>query len=149
MSTLWTPDGERPVPRRPDPSPPPPAGQSPAGGAPGAGTGGDEPDDAAMAAHLEGLRQQLATAPVEAVVANHAYGLFELAAVHLSVNPVQLEAARLAIDALGTLVEGLAGRLGDTEPQLSDGLAQLRIAYVQLSRGLAADQRSGIVPGNS
>ena len=78
------------------------------------------------------LRQQLAEAPAEVVVANHCFGLFELAALHLSLNPPRLPQAQLAIDALGALVEGLAGRLGDEEQQLRDGLAQLRMAYVQL-----------------
>jgi hypothetical protein len=38
----------------------------------------------------------------------------------------------LAIDALGALVEGLAGRLGDAEPSLVDALAQIRMAFVQI-----------------
>ena len=46
------------------------------------------------------------------VVANHAYGLFELAALHLSAKPPSLDQARLAVDALGALVEGLGDRLG-------------------------------------
>jgi hypothetical protein len=39
----------------------------------------------------------------------------------------------VAIDALGALVEGMAGRLGDEEQALRDGLGQLRMAFVQLS----------------
>ena len=38
----------------------------------------------------------------------------------------------MAIDALGALVEGLSGRLGADEQQLRDGLAQLRLAFVQI-----------------
>ena len=78
------------------------------------------------------LRQQLADAPAELVVANHCFGLFELAALHLSPQPPRLPQARLAIDALAALVEGLAGRLGSEERQLQDGLASLRLAYVQI-----------------
>jgi hypothetical protein len=66
------------------------------------------------------------------VIANHAFGLFELAALHLSLKPPQLEEAQLAIDALAALTEGMAGRLGEYDAQLRDGLAQLRIAYVQI-----------------
>ena len=51
-------------------------------------------------------------------MANHAYGLFELAAIHLSQQPPSLEPARLAVDAMAALVEGLAGRLGDPEASL-------------------------------
>lgn len=85
-----------------------------------------------MAAQLEELREQLARTPAAMVVANHAFGLFELAALHLSLQPPQLEEARVAIDALAALVEGMAGRLGDNEAQLLDGLAQLRMAFVRI-----------------
>lgn len=81
---------------------------------------------------MDELRQQLAEAPVEVVIANHCFGLFELAALHLSLQPPQLPQARLAIDAMAAVVEGLAGRLGDQEQQLKDALAQLRMAFVQL-----------------
>jgi hypothetical protein len=128
MSTLWTPDGERPVgPAAAEPAPEP----APAG-PPG------EPTDQDTAAEIDELRRQLAETPAEVVIANHAFGLFELAALHLSLQPPQLEPAKLAIDAFGALVEGLEGRLGDFEPQLRDGLAQLRLAFVQIS-GTAPD----------
>src|SRR5437763_3524710 len=118
MSTLWTPDGERPVGReRAEPAPEPPP----------------QAVDPETAAEMEELRQQLADTPAEVVIANHAFGMFELAALHLSLQPPQLEQAKLAIDAFSALVEGLAGRMGEFEPQLRDGLAQLRLAYVQIS----------------
>jgi hypothetical protein len=85
-----------------------------------------------MAAQVAAMRAELANSPVEVVVANHCYGLFELAAVYLSQQPPMLTQARLAIDALGILVTGLEGRLGDAEEQLKDGLSQLRLAYVQI-----------------
>ena len=78
------------------------------------------------------MRAELANSPVEVVVANHCYGLFELAAVYLSQQPPLLDQARLAIDALGSLVTGLEGRLGEAEEPLKDGLSQLRLAYVQI-----------------
>jgi Domain of unknown function (DUF1844) len=81
---------------------------------------------------METLRQQLAETPAELVIANHGFGLFELAALHLSLQPPQLEEARLAIDALGALVEGMEGRLGEQETTLREGLAQLRLAFVQI-----------------
>ncbi len=81
---------------------------------------------------MEDLQAQLAATPAEAVVANHCYGLFELAALHLGRQPPQLDEARLAIDAMGALVEGLAGRLGEHERALGEGLAQLRLAFVQI-----------------
>ncbi len=78
------------------------------------------------------MRAELANSPVEVVVANHCYGLFELAAVYLSQQPPLLAQARVAIDALGSLVTGLEGRLGEAEEPLKDGLSQLRLAYVQI-----------------
>ena len=88
------------------------------------------------------LQDQLAKTPAAVVVANHAFGLFELAALHLSLQPPQLAEAQLAIDALAAVVEGLAGRLGDQEDHLKEGLAQLRIAFVQI-KGAATRPGNG------
>jgi hypothetical protein len=85
-----------------------------------------------MRARMAELREQLACTPAETVIANHAFGLFELAALHLSLAPPQLEEARLAIDALAALVEGLGERLGEASTQLTEGLSQLRLAFVQI-----------------
>lgn len=121
MSSLWTPGGERPVPRDPEPAgSPPPEGPS------------GSPEGDQTREQLDELRDRLASTPAEVVIANHAFGLFELAALHLSLEVPQLDQARLAIDALACLVEGLGPRLGDTGGQLEEGLAQLRLAYVQI-----------------
>jgi len=132
MSTLWTPDGERPI--RRDPPSEPDAGRKATVDPAAHGEAGapSEPDDEAMQAQLQELRDQLARTPAVVVVVNHAFGLFELAALHLSLKPPQLDEARLAIDALGALVDGMPGRLGEHEKELKDGLAQLRIAFVQV-----------------
>ena len=122
MSTIWTPGGERSV-----------------GGDPGeAAAPDDEPmREAELDAKMAELREQLAQAPAALVIANHCFGMFELAALHLSLQPPKLEEAQLAIDALGAVIEGLAGRLGDEEQQLRDGLAQLRLAFVQIKATVA------------
>jgi hypothetical protein len=134
MSTLWTPDGERPVGReRPEPPPEPPP----------------QAVDPETAAEMEELRQQLADTPAEVVIANHAFGMFELAALHLSLQPPQLEQAKLAIDAFAALVEGLTGRMGEFEPQLRDGLAQLRLAYVQISGAASASSTGSDTSGST
>jgi hypothetical protein len=75
------------------------------------------------------------------VVANHAMGLWELAALHLSNSPPNLPQAQLAIDALSALLDGLVGRLGDDEKSLRDGLAEIRLAFVQIHK--AARAREG------
>ena len=100
-----------------------------------------------MAAQLEAMRAELANSPVEVVVANHCYGLFELAAVYLSQQPPLLAQARLAIDALASLVDGLAGRLGEAEDQLKDGLGQLRLAYVQIDGAQRAGAEAASAAG--
>ena len=43
-----------------------------------------------MQQQMLALQQQLAETPASAVVANHCFGLFELAALHLSLAPPQL-----------------------------------------------------------
>jgi hypothetical protein len=89
------------------------------------------------------LRQQLADTPARTVVANHCYGLFELAALHLSLDPPKLDQARLAIDALALLVDGLTSRLGEEETQLREGLTQLRLAFVRMGGTSTADESAG------
>jgi hypothetical protein len=118
---------------------PAPGGEPPDSGDSGYRPGPDDLDDLSpeerqeLAAQLDELRSQLVNTPAEVVVANHAYGLFELAAIHLSQQPPNLVEARLAVDALGAIVGGLAGRLGEAESSLNDALAQIRLTYVQIS----------------
>jgi hypothetical protein len=139
--SLWTPSGEHPVGGTHSPA---------TAGGPGAGNDrpGAEDPDAPDATDVDALRRQLAEAPADVVVANHCYGLFELAAVYLSTAPANLEGARLAIDALGFVVDGLGERLGEAYPSLRDALAQIRLAYVQIA---AAEEQGGTqapAPGN-
>jgi hypothetical protein len=123
MSSLWTPGGEVPVPDdRDDDLDDDVTGEL-----------DDDELEAQVRAEFAEARRRLAEVPAEQVVANHAMGLFELAAIHLSVTPPHLEQSRLAIDALGMLVEGLGDRLGDNAGVLRDALAQIRLAYVQVS----------------
>jgi hypothetical protein len=123
--SLWTPEGEHRVERdepADEPHDDPLAGLSP-----------EEQEQAmAMAAEMNEVRQQLASVPASVVVANHAMGMYELAAIHLSSQPPNFTEAQVAIDAMAAIVEGLKGRLGENEPTLIDALAQLRMAYVQL-----------------
>jgi hypothetical protein len=90
---------------------------------------------------LEDLRNQLQDADPTTVIANHCYGLFELAAVYLSTVPPKLAEAQLSIDALGALVNGLGTRLGVAHEELHDGLASLRLAYVQLHAATAQEHQ--------
>ena len=94
------------------------------------------------------------SAPAEVVVANHAFGLFQLAALHLSQPEPDFVSARLAIDAMGAIVEGLSGRLGSVATDLTEGLAQIRMAFVQMQAARSQpdgtpDAGSGPDPGGS
>jgi len=127
VSSLWTPSGEHePEPRE--------ASQP-------VQEGGPAPDPE-LAEELDQLREQLAATPVADILANHAVGLWQLAIVHLvpeaQATP-RLDEARLAIDAMAALVEGLGVRLGEHEAPLRDALAQLRVAYVQVTEGNVPD----------
>jgi hypothetical protein len=147
MSSLWTPGGERRVPR-PDAPPsaaPPPsgAGAGGTGGRRGPGDAGDASGDdtpdltpeeearmAEAADEIAAVRAQLAAAPPEQVVANHLIGLYELAAIHLGQPTPNLPAARLAIDALGAVLDTCKGRLGEVEATLGAARSQIQMAYV-------------------
>jgi hypothetical protein len=122
VSSIWTPSGEHPT----DPS--------------------DEeelsPEQIAeVEAEMFRARAELASGPVADIVANHAVGLWQLAVLHLTPDPgpdglpapPRLDEAGLAIDAFAALVEGLGARLSPNDEALVDALAQLRLAFVQVS----------------
>ncbi len=154
--SLWTPGGEHEVPREPQPQPAPNTAPSSADAA------GVEIDEAALAemlgipsldelsdeerAQLEEAvirmaetERQLATTPADMVIANHAMGMYELAAIHLRQSPPNLAEASLAIDGLGALLDGLVGRLGENEATLVQARAQLQQAFVAAKGSAAPD----------
>ena len=150
MSTLWTPSGEH---RPEEPEPDPGAGA----GAEFEGSGfdddpssGEEPSPEQIEEMLRS-RAELASVPVTDIIANHAVGLWQLAVLHLMPDPdpeglpapPRLDEARLAIDALGALVEGLGSRLAPHDETLRDALSQLRLAYVQVADGGATTTPDG------
>jgi len=113
MSGLWTPGGAGP-PRQPEPQPEP------------------DPDPAELEAALQEELAAMRNTPAAVVIGNHAIHMFELARIHLTAEPPNFLDAQLAIDAMAAIVEALAGRLGDDERTLADGLAQIRLAFVQI-----------------
>lgn len=156
MSSLWTPGGEHKVPRPDEPGAAQGAPDEPRGGGSPPGAPPSRPprydtaerDGGAVEGEpteeeLRELAQQLAAAPPEDVIANHCYGLFELAALHLSQVPVNVPAARLAIDAMGLLVDGLGARLGAHAATLAEALTQLRLAFVRITDAVAAAAAAG------
>ena len=139
MSTLWTPSGEH--------RPQEPEADDAASGLGDDdfgidGSSGDEPSPQQIEEMLR-ARAELAGVPVTDIIANHAVGLWQLAVLHLMPDPdpeglpapPRLDDARLAIDALGALVDGLGDRLAPHDETLRDALSQLRLAYVQVAGG--------------
>ncbi len=92
-----------------------------------------------MARQLSEARARLLQAPVADVVVNHAIGLYELAAIHLSAEKPDFDQTRLAIDALRAIVDELTGRLGDGEKMLTEALASLQMGFVQRLEESKAD----------
>lgn len=86
---------------------------------------------------LEDTRRRLAEVPAQVVVLNHAMGLYELAAIHLSASPPNLTESALAIDAVACLVEGLGDRLGDDIETLRAALSNIQMAFVQIKQTVA------------
>jgi len=89
--TLWTPDGDHPIPPKTDSAASAPADELT-----------DEQQEQArqMAHEMSEARQQLLEAEVATVLANHALGIYELAALHITAENPDMVEARLAVDAL-------------------------------------------------
>lgn len=144
MSTLWTPHGDH-EPRAGADSDARPGPGAPEGSAPG----GASPSPEEMAQAREALRkarEELLGTPVADIVANHAIGLWQLAILHLGLDAGEeedpaagrepnLPEAKLAVDSMAALVEGVGDRLGEHGEALRGALAQLQLAYVQVSDG--------------
>jgi hypothetical protein len=128
VSSLWTPSGEH----RPDDEPTPEA-------APGPGAGPEispEQVEEFLRFHAE-----ITSIPAVDLVANHAFGLQQLAMMHLMQVPAEdgtvteprLDEAALAIDALSALVDTLGDRLGPHLDELRQSVTDLRLAFVEAS----------------
>lgn len=153
MSTLWTPGGEVPVSR----TPPAAEDSTDSQGAAEQAAPAD-PLEEASSVNLDELspeereraeeairtlaetRERMLAVPASVIVANHAMGLYELAALHLANQPPNFAEAAVSIDALGALLDGMIGRLGEPEATLRDGLDQIRLAFVKLKN--AAPEQS-------
>jgi uncharacterized protein with GYD domain len=137
--TLWTPGGEREIKKTADPNPPSDAQEMPEL------TPEQRQQAEEMAKQLTEAREQILGTGVNEILANHAMGIYELAAIHLTADEPNLEETKLAIDALGHLIEGLDGRLGENEATLKEALHQIRLGFVARSKDMAqaADSTEG------
>lgn len=96
----------------------------------------------ALATEMAEVRKEMLGAPAAVVVANHAMGLYELAAIHLGAPQPNLSEAQVAIDAYGALVDAVGDRLGPDGATLRDALAQIRLAFVQIKAGTAPVEKA-------
>lgn len=157
--SLWTPGGEHPVDRdRGDKNPSTAAGAGDPS-APTAAPGSTGPDLLSaltdeqraeferlspaeqeqarqLIAEMADTRRQMLETPAAVVIANHAMGLYELAAIHLGAEEPQLGESKLAIDALTALLDAVEAELGPDGATLRDALAQIQLAFVQVRAAL-------------
>lgn len=137
--SLWTPGGEVPVNRRADEPAPAPEREDRGGPPPGS----DElrledltPEQRAQAeemmAQMAEAQRQIAATPAEQIIATHAAGLYELAAIKLQQDPPMIDEAQLAINALAALVDAIGKYLGEDGIALRDALTNLQMAFVQI-----------------
>jgi|TARA_B110000438_G_scaffold22542_1_gene20373 hypothetical protein len=138
VSSFWTPSGEHKVPGAESPSSQPIEidDSEPADNPYGADV--DPQMAAAMEQRMREAQEQLLSVPASQVVANHMIGLFELAALHLRVDPPNLEEARLPIDAMGLVVDNLGSELPDADT-IKMALQQIRLAYVEVQKEFQSD----------
>ena len=90
-----------------------------------------------MAKQMAEAREQILGAPASTVLMNHAFGMYELAAIHLTADEPKLEEAKLAIDCLSSIAKELEGKLGEEEQTMKEALSQIQMVYVQRKEQLA------------
>lgn len=149
MSSLWTPDGERPV-SSSRPSSDDPDDVTDAGGpseadplrAAAAALGVDL--DSLTAEEREELRTELAemmrvrrevaATPAAEMVANHMIRFLDLATIYLEAEPPAFGEAATAIEAFRAVLEGVGERLGEHQPMLTEALGQIQMIFVQVKQ---------------
>ena len=140
MSSIWTPSGEH----RPEDEPAADVSAPSIGEPVGEPVGGPDGGPGISAEQLEEFlrfQAEITSIPAVDLVANHAFGLQQLAMMHLmqvpgedgTVTEPDLDEAGIAIDALGALVDTLGDRLGPHAEELRQSVTELRLAFVELS----------------
>lgn len=150
MSSLWTPDGERPV-GRPDDA----TSSSPDSAGATSGADAAEPlraaaealgidldslsaeergELAAELAEMMRVRREIAATPASEMIANHLIRFLDLATIYLEGEPPAFAEAATAIEAFRCVLEGLGDRLGDHRPMLTEALGQVQMIFVQVKQ---------------
>nr|AGC72542.1 hypothetical protein [uncultured bacterium A1Q1_fos_862] len=145
MSSLWTPDGERPV-GRPDEAE---AGADVTGAdaneplraaAQALGidldtlTGEERQELAAELAEMMRVRREIAATPAAEMIANHLIRFLDLATIYLEGEPPAFAEAATAIEAFRCVLEGVGDRLGEHRPMLTEALGQVQMMFVQVKQ---------------
>lgn len=145
MSSLWTPDGERPV-GRPDPSDTAPGQPSSEAGDPlraaaealgvdlDALSAEERQQLAAELAEMMAVRREIAATPAAEMIANHLIRFLDLATIYLEGEPPAFAEAATAIEAFRCVLEGLGDRLGEHRPMLTEALGQVQMIFVQVKQ---------------
>jgi hypothetical protein len=145
MSSLWTPDGERPV-GRSDTSagatdqPELDAGDPLRAAAEALGVDLDalsaeeRQQLAAELAEMMAVRREIAATPASEMIANHLIRFLDLATIYLEGEPPAFAEAATAIEAFRCVLEGLGDRLGEHRPMLTEALGQVQMIFVQVKQ---------------
>jgi hypothetical protein len=145
MSSLWTPDGERPV------TPSGDAADAPAGGAVDPGEplraaaealGIDldslSPEDrqelAAELGEMMRVRREIAATPAAEMISNHLIRFLDLATIYLEGEPPAFAEAATAIEAFRCVLDGIGDRLGEHQAMLTEALGQVQMIFVQVKQ---------------
>lgn len=148
MSSLWTPDGERPVsrPSQPaaatseQPSSAPDAAEPLRAAAEALGIDLDSlsADERAQLAdelsEMMRVRAEIASTPASEMISNHLIRFLDLATIYLEGDPPAFTDAATAIEAFRSVLEGLGDRLGEHRPMLTEALGQVQMIFVQVKQ---------------
>jgi hypothetical protein len=144
MSSLWTPDGERPVQRASSPTA---EVEEELSGDPlraaAAAIGVDldsltEEERNQLQTELNEMmrvRREVAATPAAEMLANYLMRFFDLATIYLEGEPPAFAEAATVIEAFRSVLDGLGDRLGEHRPMLTEALGQLQMVFVQVKQG--------------
>ena len=76
----------------------------------------------------------LRSTPVEGILANHLFVLFQVAALRLGETPPDLAAAQLVIDTVAAMIGAAGDRLGEHVDLYRNALAEVQQAFVRARR---------------
>jgi hypothetical protein len=81
--------------------------------------------------------------PVEMILGNHLFVLFQVAALRLAEVPPDLAGAQLVIDTVAAMVSATGERLGEYADLYRNALAELQQAYVRAKSGASESPAEG------